>query len=333
MQLSDFHFDLPPELIATTPAEPRDHARLLVVHRETQTIEHARFDDLPKWISRDDLLILNNSKVLPARLSAENGSVEILLLEETSPQHWLAIGDRKLKPGRKFKLDPHSPQTSPVEMEVLGTLPSGERVIRFLSEINLDDFGSMPLPPYIEKMRKQTGMPLSVPEDRDWYQTTFSEKGGSVAAPTAGLHFTPELLQKFNHAFVTLHVGLGTFRPVKVENIEDHDMHSERYSIPQGLQEKAAKAKRVIAVGTTASRVIETIPDLHPCSGQTKIFIYPPYKFKRVDAMVTNFHLPGSTLIMLVASFMELELQKRAYAEAIAQKYRFYSYGDAMLIL
>lgn len=335
MRTDAFLYELPEKLIAQQPIEPRDHARLMVVDRKTEKIEHALFKDLARWIQPSDLLVLNNSQVIPARLSAEKGSVEIFLLEETSPQHWLAIGKpgKKLRMGHRLWLDPICPEIKPVQVEVLNTLPDGQRVIRFFEEIDLQDFGSLPLPHYIEQARKRSHSKTHVSEDDAWYQTVYASEAGSVAAPTAGLHFTPELLSQFQTAFVTLHVGLGTFRPVKVENIEDHEMHTERYVIPKDLAEKAKQASRVVAVGTTTARVLESVPSLRPGPGRTNIFIHPPYTPKRVDALITNFHLPGSTLIMLVAGFMGLELQKYAYEEAIKNDYKFYSYGDAMLIL
>jgi S-adenosylmethionine:tRNA ribosyltransferase-isomerase len=335
MNLSDFQFELPPELIAMAPVEPRDQCRLLVVHRATGRIEHRHFFQLADYFGPEDLLILNNSKVIPARLMVENGAGELLLTQETSPGHWLAIGRpaKRLKAGMVVTIDPLHPGQPPAKAEILRTLEDGQRVVRLIGVEKLEDYGQMPLPPYIQKAREQHGLPVYSDQDDAAYQTIYAEKMGSVAAPTAGLHFTPELLEKFNHAFVTLHVGLGTFRQVKTERLEDHDMHDERFSIPEGLKEKAAAAKRVVAVGTTSARVIESVPDLRVGGGTTKIFIYPPYKPKRVDALVTNFHLPGSTLLMLVAGFLGLELQREVYRAAIADEYRFYSYGDAMLIL
>ena len=341
MYTSEFWFDLPERLIARRPIEPRDHCRLMVIDRATGRIEHTRFDELFRWISQEDLLILNNTRVLPARLSADDGAVEILLLQETSPLHWLAIGrpGSKLKAQRRLHLDPVHPVQSGatgkkrVEVEILKTLPSGERVICFFEPIDLHAYGRLPLPPYIEEARVKSGEAVIQPCDADWYQTAYAEVDGSVAAPTAGLHFTPELLTQFNHAFITLHVGLGTFRPIKTENIEEHVMQEESYSIPAGLRQKAAAARRVVAVGSTVARVLETEPTLQPGSGTTRLFIRPPYPFKHVDAMITNFHLPGSTLLVMIATFMGIELQRKAYREAIEKEYRFYSYGDAMLIL
>jgi S-adenosylmethionine:tRNA ribosyltransferase-isomerase len=335
MKLDDFIYHLPESLIATHPVEPRDHCKLMVVHRDTEKIEHRHFYDLPEYLTPRDLLVLNDTKVIPARLHANGGQIEILLIEETSPRHWLCIGKpgKKLKPQTELFIDPVKPGVQPAKIEILRSLPSGERVIRFYQDINLADYGELPLPPYIQKQRKEQNEPLYIPQDSEVYQTTYANREGSVAAPTAGLHFTPELLQKFQHRFLMLNVGLGTFRPVKVADITDHEMHSEHFMIPEGLQESAANSERVVAVGTTVARVLESVPKLKPGTGDTKIFMYPPYKFKRLDALITNFHLPGSTLLMLVAAFMGLDLQRKAYQEAIVSGYRFFSYGDAMLIL
>lgn len=335
MNVSEFDYDLPPELIATQPAIPRDQSRLMVIDRVSGGIEHAHFHELSKWIATDDLLVLNDTKVIPARLFAEGGKIEIVLLEETSPCHWLAIGkpSKKLKPGMRLKLDKRGGGVSDCEIEVLKTLADGSRVIRFFQEPDLSTLGELPLPPYIRKARQEKEEQVYAEPDNERYQTVYANQKGSVAAPTAGLHFTPELLNNFQHAFVTLHVGLATFRPVKTHLVEEHEMHEERYEIPEGLAEKADQARRVIAVGTTAARVLESVPKLGVGTGRTNIFIYPPYSFRRVDALITNFHLPGSTLIMLVAAFMGQELQRKAYEEAVRECYRFYSYGDAMLIL
>jgi S-adenosylmethionine:tRNA ribosyltransferase-isomerase len=368
VKLSDFLYDLPPDLIATHPVHPRDHSKLMVVHRSSGIIEHAHFYDLPHWINSDDLLLLNNTKVLPARLHADAGKTEILLIEETSPRNWVAIGKpgKRLKGGTILELDPvshtchsehheepgkgalSSPSTDPTlrctqddkpkqrdvaKVEVLKSLEDGTRIVRLLGNFKLEDYGQLPLPPYIQKARTEQNEPDYLAEDNQLYQTVYAEKAGSVAAPTAGLHFTPELLKKFKHEFITLNVGLGTFRPVKVEEVEDHPMHTESYEVAEGLSEKIKCAHRVIAVGTTTARVLESNPKLKPGSGSTNIFIHPPYRFKRTDALITNFHLPGSTLIMLVAAMTGIELQKKAYQSAIKNEYRFFSYGDAMLIL
>lgn len=328
LETSQFEFTLPPELIATQPAPNRSDSKLMVVHRETGEIEHRIFRDLPSLFTPDDLFVLNDTRVRPSLLRTVDNSVEILLLEETSPQHWTVL----VKPGKKAKPGMRLIFPGDVNAEVLTTLDNGERVLRFYQPLDVDKVGQMPLPPYILKQRELLGAPITC-DDRERYQTVYAHDVGSVAAPTAGLHFTPEILSQINHTFVTLHVGLGTFRPVKVRFVEDHDMHEERFIIPKGLAERAAAAKRIVAVGTTSARVLESVQTLSNQHGRTRIFIYPPYKFKRVNALVTNFHLPHSTLIMLVSAFAGTDLIKRAYAEAIEKKYRFYSYGDAMVIL
>jgi S-adenosylmethionine:tRNA ribosyltransferase-isomerase len=220
-----------------------------------------------------------------------------------------------------------------IEAEVLKTLPGGERVLRFFAELDLTRIGEMPLPPYIRKRRGVLGEAEHEAADFERYQTVYAREEGSVAAPTAGLHFTPELLARFNHAFVTLHVGLGTFRPVKTEFITDHEMHEEAYSIPPGFEAAYEAAQRIVAVGTTSARVLESAANLRPGRGRTRIFIHPPYEFRRVDALLTNFHLPHSTLLMLVSALVGRERLLDIYREAVARKYRFFSYGDAMLIL
>jgi S-adenosylmethionine:tRNA ribosyltransferase-isomerase len=305
---------------------------LLVYHRETGAVDHRRFDELEKYLGPDDLLVLHDSKVRPVALATIDGRLEALLLEETSPHHWVALvkPGARAKPGMRLHF---GSETEPIEAEVLKTLPGGERVLRFFAPLDLEKRGEMPLPPYIRKRRAALGQDEHAPSDFERYQTVYARHEGSVAAPTAGLHFTPELLARFRHAFVTLHVGLGTFRPVKTEFLCDHEMHEEVYSIPAGLEEAYESAKRVVAVGTTSARVLEAAPTLRPGGGRTRIFIHPPYEFKRIDALLTNFHLPRSTLLMLVAALVGRERLLEIYREAIAQKYRFYSYGDAMLIL
>ncbi len=334
---ADYEYLLPPELIATHPAEKREQSRLLVYHREGDRIEHRHFHDLPEYLGHDDLLVLNDSKVRPVALATSDGRLEVLLLEETSPQHWVALvkPGARAKPGMRLFFPPHPNDTAgkPIEAEVLKTLPGGERVLRFFGPVDLNAMGEMPLPPYIRKRRETLGESGHSPEDFERYQTVYAREAGSVAAPTAGLHFTPELLARFQHAFVTLHVGLGTFRPVKTEFLDDHEMHEEVYSIPEGLEAAYEGAKRVVAVGTTSARVLEAAPSLRPGKGRTRIFIHPPYKFRRVDALLTNFHLPHSTLLMLVSALVGREKLLEIYRAAVAQKYRFFSYGDAMLVL
>jgi len=333
-RVSDYEYELPPELIATHPAARREESRLLVYHRGDDKVEHRHFYDLPEYLGPDDLLVLNDSKVRPAALSTSDGRLEILLLEETSPQHWVALvkPGARAKPGMRLLFSPGAGKPD-IAAEVLKTLPGGERVLRFFAPLDLDVMGEMPLPPYIRKRRGTLGESEHTPEDFERYQTVYARQAGSVAAPTAGLHFTPELLARFRHAFVTLHVGLGTFRPVKTEFLSDHEMHEEVYSIPEGFESAYEAATRVIAVGTTSARVLEAAPHLHPCKGRTRIFIHPPYEFKRVDALLTNFHLPHSTLLMLVSAMVGREKLLEIYREAVGLKYRFFSYGDAMLIL
>jgi S-adenosylmethionine:tRNA ribosyltransferase-isomerase len=329
---ADYEFELPPELIATHPAAKREESRLLVYHRAQDKLEHRHFYDLPEYLGADDLLVLNNSKVQPAALATSDGRLEVLLLEESSPRHWVALvkPGARAKPGMRLTFGTGDKM---VEAEVLKTLPGGERVLRFFGVLDVDALGEMPLPPYIRKRREALGESAHAAEDFERYQTVYAREAGSVAAPTAGLHFTPELLARFHHAFVTLHVGLGTFRPVKTEFIDDHEMHEEVYSIPEGLEAAYEQAKRVIAVGTTSARVLESAANLRPGRGRTRIFIHPPYEFRRIDALLTNFHLPHSTLLMLVSALVGREKLLEIYREAVAQKYRFFSYGDAMLIL
>jgi S-adenosylmethionine:tRNA ribosyltransferase-isomerase len=329
---SDYEYELPPELIATHPAPRREESRLLVYHRADDRVEHRRFYDLPDYLGPDDLLVLNDSKVRPAALATSDGRLEVLLLEETSPQHWVALvkPGARARPGMRLFFTGAGKQ---IEAEVLKTLPGGERVLRFFAPMDLEAMGEMPLPPYIRKRRGVLGESEHTPEDFERYQTVYARQAGSVAAPTAGLHFTPELLARFRHAFVTLHVGLGTFRPVKTEFLADHEMHEEVYSIPEGFEAAYEAATRIVAVGTTSARVLEAAPHLQRGKGRTRIFIHPPYEFKRVDALLTNFHLPHSTLLMLVSAMIGRERLLEIYREAAGLKYRFFSYGDAMLIL
>jgi len=308
----------------------------LVYDRATGRVEHRHFYDLPEYLNPDDLLVLNDSKVRPAALTTSDGRLEVLLLDETSPQHWVALvkPGARAKPGmRLFFAGRGGEADQVIEAEVLKTLPGGERVLRFFAPMDIDLMGEMPLPPYIRKQRKALGETEYTPEDFARYQTVYAKFAGSVAAPTAGLHFTPELLARFQHAFVTLHVGLGTFRPVKTEFLADHEMHEEVYSIPEGFETAYEAAGRVVAVGTTSARVLEAAPHLRKGGGRTHIFIHPPYEFKRIDGLLTNFHLPHSTLLMLVSALVGREKLMELYREAVGLKYRFFSYGDAMLIL
>ncbi len=340
MNVSDFYYDLPEELIAQTPIEKRDESRLMVLNRANQTIEHKTFKDIIDYLEPGDCLVRNNTKVIPARLygkKATGAKIEFLLLNRIEGDIWECIvrPGHKLKPGTEVEFG-----DGILKAKVLDVMEGGTRKVEFkyegiFNEI-LDKIGLMPLPPYIHESLK----------DNDRYQTVYAKYEGSAAAPTAGLHFTPELFEKIKAkgidvANVTLHVGIGTFRPVKVENVEEHHMHSEHFYIKQEEADKINNAKkngkRVIAVGTTSCRVLETIADengmVKPTEGDTQIFIYPGYKYKCLDGLVTNFHLPESTLIMLVSALAGRDYIMKAYNEAVKERYRFFSFGDAMLIL
>ena len=312
-------------------------ARLLVVRKGTHKLQDFFVRDLPDLLTAEDLLVLNDSQVIPARLVCSQNRTELLLLAETSPGWWTALGtpSKRLAPGTELFPDPlQGPPSPSPSLRVEKSIPGGQLVIRTLIEnFDLHAFGRPPLPPYILKSRKAQGRPDFDPQDITSYQTIYAKNPGSVAAPTAGLHFTPQLLSQLNHAFVTLHVGLGTFRPIKTTDFRDHPMHEEKYEIGPGLAEKISSAGRVIAVGTTSARVLESTPHLRPHTGTTSAFFYPPYQFKHIQGLLTNFHLPHSTLLLLVAAFAGPELTLQAYEHAIREKYRFYSYGDAMLIL
>lgn len=347
MRAADFDYELPPELIAQTPEPRRDQSRLLVLNRGAEELAHRRFADLLEYFSPGDVLVLNDSRVIPARLRAQNpatgGHFEVLLLEETAPNNWWAMmrPARRAKPGGRIQILDKTKRPV-IEATVEETNDQGHRRLKFDGSRNIleevERLGEIPLPPYIERLAEESA-------DRDRYQTVYARAAGSVAAPTAGLHFTEELLGKIRErgvrvCFVTLHVGLGTFVPVKADNIEDHVMHEERFVLSEETAAAIAEAKRngrrVFAGGTTTLRVLEST--MQPGAGRTKIFIHPPFKFKTVDALVTNFHLPRSTLLMLVSAFAApgemtgRERILRAYKEAVAQRYRFFSYGDAMLI-
>ena len=338
MNILEFDFDLPKELIAQHAVNPRDHSKLLVLNKEKKTMEHKKFYNIIDYLKEGDVLVLNRTKVIPARLfgKKENGVVlECFLLKRIDLNTWEVL----LKPARKLKIGQKIIFSEELEAELLEVKEDGNRVLKFNFEGSfeeiLDRLGEMPLPPYIsEKL-----------EDKNRYQTVYAKEGESVAAPTAGLHFTEELLEKIKEkgliiAEVFLDVGLGTFRPVQVENILDHKMHVEKYSVPKETVEIINNAKknnhRVIAVGTTSVRTLESSVDdngnLIVSEGYTGIFIYGDYRFKVVDAIITNFHLPKSTLIMLVSAFGGKEFIDAAYKKAIEEKYRFYSFGDSMLI-
>ena len=340
MKVSDFDFYLPEELIAQHPLEKRDESRLMVLDKKTGKIEHKRFYDIIDYLNKGDTLVLNNTRVMPARLIGEKentgGKIEFLLLKRVEGDKWecLAKPGKSAREGRRFTFG-----NGILKAEVIEVLENGNRIVEFyydgIFEQVLDSLGEMPLPPYIhEKL-----------EDKERYQTVYSKEKGSAAAPTAGLHFTKELLKKIedkgvNIVYLTLHVGLGTFRPVKVENIENHNMHSEFYMLSKEsaevINETKKRGNRVISVGTTSTRTLETIGDengiVKEQSGWTNIFIYPGYKFKVVDNLITNFHLPESTLIMLVSTLAGKENVMNAYNIAVKEKYRFFSFGDAMFI-
>ena len=340
MKVSDFDFYLPEELIAQHPLEKRDTSRLMVLDKKTGEIEHKIFKDIIDYLNEGDTLVLNNTRVMPARLIGEKentgGKIEFLLLKRLEGDKWecLAKPGKTAKPGRRFTFG-----DGKLKCEVLEVLETGNRVIEFeydgIFEEVLDSLGEMPLPPYIHERL----------EDSERYQTVYSKEKGSAAAPTAGLHFTEELLEQIkakgvNIAYVTLHVGLGTFRPVKAETIDEHVMHSEFYQVSEEtariVNETKDRGGKIISVGTTSTRTLETIGDengkIKECSGWTNIFIYPGYKFKVVDRLITNFHLPESTLIMLVSTLAGKDHVLNAYNEAVKERYRFFSFGDAMFI-
>jgi len=340
MKTSDFYYDLPQEYIAQTPIEPRDHSRMMVLHRDSEDIEHRHFYDIIDYLSEGDTLIVNDSRVIPARIygyKEDTGAkIEFLLLKQLDGLRWETL----VKPGKKAKIGTRFIfGDGLLTAEVVDIVDDGNRIVELHSEENiystLDKIGQMPLPPYItEKL-----------EDQERYQTVYSHELGSAAAPTAGLHFTNELLDRIrakgvNIGYVTLHVGLGTFRPVKVDDVTKHKMHSEHYEVPAETAEliKATKAagKRVIAVGTTSCRTLESVAstgDIRACDGYTDIFIYPGFEFKVLDGLITNFHLPESTLIMLVSAFYGYDKTMKAYEIAVKEKYRFFSFGDCMAIL
>ena len=340
MKTSDFYYDLPEELIAQEPLKDRSSSRLLVLDKETGEIEHRIFKDITDYLQEGDCLVINDTKVLPARLIGERvgtgAKIEILLLVRKNIDTWEVL----VKPGKKARPgDKVSFGGGKLVAEILETIEGGNRIIKFhydgVFENILEELGEMPLPPYITHKL----------EDKNRYQTVYAEHDGSAAAPTAGLHFTPELLEKIKNmgvkiAHVTLHVGLGTFRPVKVDDVTNHEMHSEYYVVEKSqadiINDTKKNGGRVIAVGTTSTRTLESVTDengvVHEGNGWTKIFIYPGYKFKAIDCLITNFHLPESTLVMLVSALAGKENIFKAYETAVKEKYRFFSFGDAMFI-
>ena len=324
LDLSDYDYELPRELIAQRPLERREDSRMMVLHRGAQTIEHRRFRELKKSLGSGVVLVLNDTRVLAARRFSHDGAIEFLFLEKLALQRWKCL----VKPGRKMRTG-MTTKIDNATLRVEEVTAAGERIVSIDRDVDLYSAGSMPLPPYIGR--------ASDAADESRYQTVFAENPGALAAPTAGLHFTPQILVEIRHAFVTLHIGTGTFLPVRCENIAEHRMHAETFSITPASADKINSAKRIVAVGTTVVRVLESARrengKLIAQTGSTDIFIHPPYRFRHVDVLFTNFHLPRSTLIMLVSAFAGREFLLRAYKEAIRERYRFYSYGDCMLIL
>lgn len=324
-RLSDYDYSLPEELIAQRPLPRREESRMLVLYRAEQRIEHRAFTELRTFLQPGDLLVLNNTRVFKARRFSDDGSIEFLFLENLGERRWRCL----VKPGRKVRVGA-SIRIDGVVAHVEEVCEDGSRILALEREIDLQTGGVVPLPPYLRRAADA--------DDEERYQTVFADAPGAVAAPTAGLHFTRELLRKLPHAFVTLHVGTGTFAPVKTDRIADHTMHEERFSISVAAADAINAAQRVVAVGTTSVRVLESARReesrrLVPQEGTTSIFIHPPRQIAYADALLTNFHLPRSTLLMLVSAFAGREFVLRAYAEAIRERYRFYSYGDCMLVL
>jgi S-adenosylmethionine:tRNA ribosyltransferase-isomerase len=350
-RLNDYDYLLPRELIAQRPLERRQDSRMMVLHRAEQKIEHRQFRELKTFLQPGDLIVLNDTRVLTARRFSDSGEIEFLFLERLGPMQWKCM----VTPGRKMRVGATA-TIDGVCLRIEKITADGQRIVAFGKDIDVYAGGSMPLPPYVNRSSDET--------DVARYQTVFAREPGAVAAPTAGLHFTSEILDEIPHTFVTLHVGPGTFLPVRAEHLAEHRMHSERFSVSPEAADKIDKAQRIVAVGTTSMRVLETAAlktrlrekivgqahrlasgggapalqefqsgQIEPQSGETDLFIYPPFSFQVVDALLTNFHLPRSTLLMLVSAFAGRELILRAYHEAVRERYRFYSYGDCMLIL
>lgn len=330
LRTKDFDYHLPEELIAARPLAERSASRMLVVHRDSGRIEHRMFLEFPGFLNADDLLVLNDTKVIPARLFSDDGGIELLCLDRLSPTEWrcLVKPGKRMKPGRTVTV-------GGINGTVMEVFDNGDRLIRWEREVDLGTHGHLALPHYMGRDDEAA--------DLERYQTVFAREEGAIAAPTAGLHFTPEMLEKLPHAFLTLHVGVGTFRPVKAEVVSEHLMHSEKYAVSAETSRRVNAAGRVVAVGTTVTRVLEAIGRREAATGrrideaehvgETDIFIHPPHDFRVVGALLTNFHLPQSTLIMLVSAFAGRELAMEAYRQAVEERYRFYSYGDCMLLL
>ena len=323
----DYDYHLPEELIASRPLPDRAASRMLVIDRKAGTISHRMFADFPSYLRPEDLLVLNDTRVIPARLFSDDGRTELLCLDRLSPTLWRCLA----KPGKRMKVG-RTVTVGGTTGTVVEVAENGDRIIEWEKPVDLEKHGHLALPHYMGRGDDETA--------QERYQTVFAKQEGAIAAPTAGLHFTPEMLSRIDHDFITLHVGVGTFRPVSVEDIGEHVMHSEKYAVSPQSAERINSAGRVIAVGTTVTRVLESLasdaarisPD-SALTGSTDIFLHPPYRFKAVDALLTNFHLPQSTLIMLVSAFAGRELVLEAYRQAVAERYRFYSYGDCTLIL
>ena len=324
MRLSDYDYGLPRELIAQHPLPCREDSRMMVLHRAGETIEHRQFRELKAFLHSGDLPVLNDTRVVPARRFSDDDAVEFLFLERLGPARWRCL----VKPGRKMRVGATA-KIGDVPLRVETITSDGERIVTLDEDVDLYAGGSMPLPPYIGR--------LSDENDAARYQTVFAREAGAIAAPTAGLHFTREILREIPHTFVTLHVGPGTFLPVRSEKITEHRMHSERFSISPEAADKINEANRIIAVGTTTVRTLESANRVEgkivAQEGATDLFVYPPHNFRAVDVLLTNFHLPRSTLLMLVSAFAGRKFVLHAYEEAIRNRYRFYSYGDCMLIL
>jgi S-adenosylmethionine:tRNA ribosyltransferase-isomerase len=326
LRLRDYEYHLPAELIARYPATRREESRMLVLHRETGAIEHRRFTDFPGYLRAGDLCVVNDARVVPARVIADEPKLELLVLERPTPQRWICW----VKPGRRARLNQEI-VVGGIRGRVSQILPEGERVIDFPVPPDLEAIGHLPLPPYLGR-EDEIG-------DRERYQTVYARReAGAIAAPTAGLHFTPEIFAKVPHARVTLQVGVGTFQPVKTEDITQHRMHREHFEITREAADAINAAERIIAIGTTSVRVLESCARdasgrILAQSGSTEIFIHPPDRIHHTDALLTNFHLPKSTLLMLISAMAGRERVLAAYAEAVRERYRFFSYGDCMLIL
>jgi S-adenosylmethionine:tRNA ribosyltransferase-isomerase len=322
--LHKYEYELPRELIAQRPLPRREDSRMMVLCRDRQTIEHAAFIDLFGFLRKDDLLVLNNSRVLPARHFSDDGALEFLFLRKIALRRWKTL----VKPGRKFRAG-RITSINGIRVTAGDIDAHGAREVVLDEDVDLHTTGAMPLPPYISRLAEK--------DDALRYQTIFAREDGSIAAPTAGLHFTKEILRELSHTFITLHVGPGTFRPVKCENILDHTMNEEQFSVSPEAATAINATKNIVAVGTTTVRVLESVyrefGDIRAARGATNIFIHPPFTFRVIDALLTNFHLPRSTLLMLVSAFAGREFILRAYAEAVRERYRFFSYGDCMLIL